>query len=249
MSGDTTFFPSMQKLVEWAEAAVRRSVNHLAQKTLVIVRNMAPLHDKDLYEPSVLKDKLLNDLQDLWEGSQSLTKFRNDFNSKQEQTTQNKIFDNWDLLGKFFSTVEFCDIPDTARAETPDDIFKQYRALRSVIVQASQESQKRRAKAWMQYNVPTLSHILNKAFEHFRTSDLPFDFHKAARNDNPSPTSLSDHVANFIRHVHLTERFSKSENFMADVIAICLVSRVLRTFISGMDNLCYLLKNMILMFR
>jgi energy-coupling factor transporter ATP-binding protein EcfA2 len=245
MSGDTAFFPSMQRLVEWAEAAVRRSVNHLAQKTLVIVRNMEPLHNKDLYEPSLLKDKLLNNLQDLWEGSPTLTKFREDFNSKQQHTTSNKIFDNWDLLGKFFSAIEVCYIPDTARADTADDLFKQYRALRSVIVQASQESQRRRAKAWMQHNVPTLSHILNNAFEHFRTSDLPFDFYKAARNDNPTPTSVSDHVANFIRHVHLSESFSKSENFMANVIAICLVSRVLRTFIY--DNF-YILKYMTLIF-
>jgi hypothetical protein len=233
MSGDTDFCPAMQRLVEWAEAAVHRSVNHLAQKTLVIVRNMAVLHDEDLYNASNLKEKLFQDLGDLWKGSPILEKFRDDFNSKQKSDAH-KIFDNWDLLEKFFSAIEVCYIPDTTRARTANEIFKQYRALRSVIVQASQKSQKRRAKAWMQYNVPTLSHILSSAFEHFRTSDLPFDFHKAARNDNPTPKSLSDHVANFIRHVNLTTLFS--DDMMANIIAICLVSRILRTFNSGMDG-------------
>jgi hypothetical protein len=229
MSGDTELYPSMQRLVEWATSAVHRSVNHLAHKTLVVVRNMAVLHSTELYNENTLRSSLFLNLEPLWTGSPILEDFRNTFNEKQS-SNNHMIYDNADLLGKFFSDIWFCYIPDASKAP-PSQIFKQYQALRHQIVEASQESQKLRAKAWMQYNVPTLSHILNRAFEHFRTSDKPFDFYKAARNDNPNPAAVSDHIANFIRHLHLAPSFPPQ--MITEIISICLVTWALRTFGSG----------------
>ncbi|OCK87877.1 uncharacterized protein K441DRAFT_670005 [Cenococcum geophilum 1.58] len=226
MSGDNQLFPDMQRLVEWAASAVYRSVNHLAQKTLIIVRNMAVLDHKDLYEAKKLKENLLKHLPPLWRGSPLLERFRNDFNSKQN-TYDKKIHDNDDLLHKFFSKVRACNIPDT-RTATLHKTFEQYQDLRQQIVDASERSQLLRSKNWMQYNIPMLSHILNHAFEHFRTSDEPFDFYKAARNDNPNPVSVSDHISNFIRHLYLLPSFPSE--MISKVIAVCLVTWTLRNF-------------------
>lgn len=226
MSGDSELFPDMQRLVEWAASAVYRSVNHLAQKTLIIVRNMATFDHDELYSAKTLKENLFHNLPLLWKGSPVLEKFRHDFNSKQD-TYDHRIHDNRDLLRKFFSKVRACNIPNTKTAPL-HKTFQQYQDLRRQIVSASHRSQLLRSKNWMQYNVPMLSHILNHAFEHFRTSDEPFDFYKAARNDNPNPVSVSDHISNFIRHMYLFPKFPPE--MISNVIAVCLVTGTLRNF-------------------
>lgn len=226
IKGDADFSQAMRKLVEWAASAVHRAVNHLAQKTLVIVRNMSEFHDRELYDANILKTNLFRGLNNLWEGSAILGRFRDDFNKRQHRRAH-RIDSNADLLSKFFSDVRVCYIPDKARAPA-NETFKQYQTLRNQIVEASQESQILRSKAWMQYNVPTLSHILDRAFEHFRTSRDPFDFYLAARNDNPNPKSVSDHIANFLRHLHLASGFPPA--MVSEVISISLVSWALRTF-------------------
>lgn len=232
MSGDSELFPDMQRLVEWAASAVYQSVNHLAQKTLIIVRNMANFDHEDLYSAEKLKESLLTNLAPLWKGSPLLENFRNDFNSKQN-ANEHKIHDNNGLLCKFFSEVRACNIPNTRTAPL-HKTFEQYQDLRHQIVDASQRSQLLRSRNWMQYNVPMLSHILNRAFEHFRTSDAPFDFYKAARNDNPNPVYVSDHISNFIRHLHLLPKFPAE--MIAKVIAICLVTGTLRNFGLGRQH-------------
>jgi energy-coupling factor transporter ATP-binding protein EcfA2 len=230
MDGDTKFFPTMQRLVEWAASAVYRSVNHLAQKTLIIVRNMAKLDDEELYSAKDLKKRLLNkELPKFWETSPLLKDFVDNFNNKQN-AYDHKIVDNNDLLKKFFSKVRACNVPDTRTAPL-EKAFEQYQDLRNQIVDASETSQLLRSKNWMQYNVPMLSHILNHAFEHFRTSDKPFDFYQAARNDNPNPVSVSDHISNFIRHLHLLPTFPPE--MIPEVIAICLVTWARRNFELG----------------
>lgn len=230
MSGDTEVFPDMQRLVLWAASAVYRSVNHLSEKTLIIVRNMAALDDESLNSSETLKESLLGEnLAPLWTGSPVLEAFVEDFNKKQK--TQNRqIHTNDELLHKFFSKVRCCNIPN-AKTAPLHQAFKQYQDLRQQIVQASNKSQLQRTRNWMQYNVPMLSHILNRAFEHFRTSDEPFDFYKAARNDNPNPVSVSDHISNFIRHLQSVPNYPPE--MIPKVIAVCLVTGTLRNFSQG----------------
>ena len=71
-----------------------------------------------------------------------------------------------------------------------------------MILQASEASQKNRSKVWLNYNVPTMSHMINRAFEHFRMEDNAFDFYYAARQDNPNPRSPAEHIATLLRHAH-----------------------------------------------
>lgn len=207
-----------------------RSVNHLAQKTLIIVRNKETFDHADLYEAKSLKDNLLKNQRPFWTGSALLERFRNDYNSKQTKY-DHKIHDNDDLLRKFFSKVRACNIPHTKTTSLLKS-FQQYQDLRHQIIDASQKSQSLRAKNCMQYNVPMLSHILNNAFEHFRTSDEPFDFYKAARHDNPNPISVPGHISNFIRHLFSLGQFPPG--MVSKVIAFSLVTWTLRNFGLGM---------------
>lgn len=236
MSSDGEFFTDMQRLVEWAASAIHRSVNHLAKKTLIIVRNKATVDYETFFEAEELKQNLLDSLSrydatPLWKGSPLLQNFRDDFNSKQNKD-ERQIHDNYDLLKRFFVDIRACNIPDS-RTTPLDKTFRQYLDLRSQIVDASSRSQFLRAKNWMQYNVHILSHILNRAFEHFRTSDEPFDFFKAARNDNVNPASTSGHISNFITHLQGLPSFPPE--MPSKVIATCLVTwATLRNFKTGL---------------
>ncbi|KAF2094251.1 hypothetical protein NA57DRAFT_80664 [Rhizodiscina lignyota] len=221
---DQTFQADMQRLMEWSAAAIYNSVNHVAHKTLIIVRNMPVLHNADLFEPQILKSTLFRNLKPLWEASVPLTEFVKNYNSGQIQRAE-KIEVNEDLFRVFFQNINACYIPDK-RGRPAAELFKQYGLLRDQITRASFEGQKNRRKCWIQYNVPALSHILNRAFEHFRTSDKPFDFYVAARNDNPNPVSMGEHIANLLRHLH--ELRSENPLIRARIIAICLVCWAMR---------------------
>ncbi|EON61597.1 hypothetical protein W97_00812 [Coniosporium apollinis CBS 100218] len=223
---DTTFHTEMQRVLEWAVSALYQSVNHVAQKTLIIVRNMPGFHAAKLYNEQTLKSALFDNLEPLWQDSPLLREFLSKYNLGHAREAH-KIKANDELLKIFFHEVKVCYIPDKARAPT-SEAFEQYRQLRSQIERASQGAQEIRQKSWTQYNVPALSHILNRAFEHFRTSDDPFDFYTAARNDNPSPVSISDHIANFLRH--LQQLSSIEPGMQSRVISLCLVTWALRHF-------------------
>lgn len=238
----------LQRLIEWAASAVDKSVNHLAQKTLIIVRNMAGRHATEFYDRQFLKKSTFDSLANLWDGSPALGEWRKEYNKK-HSLWQRQIFTNDGLFSVFFQKVEVCYIPDKAKAPT-DQIFQQYRELREQIVQASQAGQEIRSRSWTQYNIPTLSHLLNRAFEHFRTSEKPFDFYKAARKDNPNPVSVSDHIANFLRHIRLSrDKVAKmsprayghlsperADKIFPQVVSTCLVSWAVRNLTQGTDH-------------
>jgi hypothetical protein len=226
---DTTLQAEMHRVLEWAASAVFKSVNQSARRTLIIVRNMAGFHDSHLYDKDVLKSSLLGNLKPLWAGSTILAKFRQDYNKSQPNYNM-RIHDNRDLFQLFFQDICVCYIPDKIRAEH-EEVFRQYQDLRRMIVSACHESQTRKARNLMQHNVPTLTHILQRAFEHFRTSNLPFDFYDAARKDNPNPVSMADHITNFLRHYHESpEAADAPDGFLSQVVSISLVSWALRTF-------------------
>ena len=226
---DTTLQVEMERVLEWASSAVFKSVNQAARRSLIIVRNMAGFHDSHLYDKEVLKSSLLGNLKPFWEGSAELARFRHEYNKSQHRYDL-KIHDNRDLFQLFFQEISVCYIPDKARAEN-DDVFEQYRELRRLIVHASHESQIRKARSLMQHNVPTLTHVLKRAFEHFRTSNSPFDFYDAARKDNPNPVSMADHISNFLRHFHDSQNTTHGQDvIVSQVVSISLVSWALRTF-------------------
>lgn len=220
----------MQRLLEWAASAVNKSVNHLAQKTLVVVRNMTNRHTNKLYDEDVLKHSIFDNLGPLWKSSEQLKRFRDAYN-RSNTFSQRGIHSNRDFFAVFFQKIDFCYIPDKDKAPT-DEIFKQYQRLRKQIVRASEAGQEVRSKSWTQYNIPTLSHLLLRAFEHFRISDTPFDFYQAARKDNPNPASISDHISNLLRHLQLSK--IKEPEIFAKVVSICMVSYALRNFEQGM---------------
>lgn len=197
---DSIIYNSIKTILEWAAAAVLNSVNHTSPKTLVIVRQ-GGRHYKDFYDPEKLKTSYLRHEQKLWDGSKILEDFVEEYNSKQEMTEC--IYDNEALCRLMFADIHCCYIPNIEMdGVQPKELFYQYHHLRQTIDNASKASQKSREDSWTQYNVPTFSSLLLKAFEHFSTSDLAFDFYSAARNDNPAPEGYADHVANFLRLIN-----------------------------------------------
>jgi len=226
---DTTFSEDLTHLFEWAASAVFKSVNNPSRKSLIIVRNMAASHDKRFYDKGFLRSTYFTGLKNLWEGSSELKDFVHMYNSQQDRN-ERFIRSNNDLFRLFFDSISCCYIPDVRNVRgEPDELFNQYRNLRNEIIHAPQDDQLTKSPTWMKWNVPTLTHIINRAFDHFRTSDGPFDFYDAARNDNASPSSTSDHIANFLRHAYESSYQSGNVNgLISEVISICLVIREAR---------------------
>jgi patatin-like phospholipase/acyl hydrolase len=221
---------SITSILEWAAAAVLNSINHPSRKSLIIVRHMANSRRPELYDDAFLQRLYLKPSPEVWKGSKVLEKFVADYNSKQD--TRDCIYKNADLYRVLFSDISCCCIPNKNSVDCqPEELFRQYQHLRSKLDYASTQAQSLRQKGWTQYNVPALSSILVKAFEHFRLSDEAFDFYLAARKDNPTPRSFPDHIANFLR-LALRSPLAAStvEKMIQQNIALSFVTWALRNF-------------------
>ena len=212
--------------MEWAASAVHNSVNQAVHKTLIVVRNMPELHNTKFYNSAELDKSLFKSLRPLWEGSAILRDFKQKHDAMFMYESQ-KIHNNKDLFDIFFKSHQAVYIPSNSKAPV-EDIYTQYQALRRQIDRACEISQEGRHRSWTQYNVPTLTHLLNRAFEHYRTSDRPFDFFTAARKDNPDLNSPADHIANFLSRTW-KYRESRFPLFTA-AVSVSLVNYVLRNY-------------------
>jgi hypothetical protein len=225
----------LTRVLEWASAAVHRSVNHPSRKTLIIVRNMPNFHDRTFYTKENLEEKYLQGHSKLWEASPTLQEFVNKYNADEERFDR-RINSNNRLYDVLFQKITCCYIPHEMRVKGKgsNELFDQYAALRKQIELASRDGQSLRASSFMQYSVPSLTHILSKAFEHFRTAEKPFDFYTAARMDNPNPKSMPDHVANLLSHaLDLHAEDEEIDTMLYDTVSVCLVIYTFRRFQDG----------------
>jgi hypothetical protein len=225
------------RVLEWASAAVLKSVNHPSRKTLIIVRNMPSFHDPALYKRDGLEEIYLRGHPNLWDDSPILREFVEGYNRKEERF-ELRITSNRRLYEVLFKKIRCCYIPRAKEVMGQShELFEQYKELRSVVELSVRDGNELRELSFMKYNVPTLSHILNRAFQHFSSSEEPFDFYLAARGDNPNPRSMPDHLANFLRHT--SEYFSNNDSMydmVIDVITISLVIYTQRLFESGKSH-------------
>ncbi|KAJ9144763.1 hypothetical protein NKR19_g6375 [Coniochaeta hoffmannii] len=233
---DTKIQMELTRVLEWASKAVHKSVNHPSRKTLIIVRNMANFHVPEFYDNEKLKNLYLSGHPKLWEDSEILREFVRDYNSKPDRPFVYRITTNERLYKALFNNIVCCYIPNKKSVKgRPQELFRQYQRLRDTIEASVREGLTLRAESVMQYNVPALTHILNRAFEHFTTSEQPFDFFLAARKDNPNPHSMIEHVANFLRHAFesATER-TAIDVMVKDVISVALLTYTYREFSEGL---------------
>jgi len=230
---DAKIKSELTRVLEWASKAVHKSVNHPSRKTLIIVRNMAnDLHDSRLYDNEVLKRLYLydSDYPKLWHESSILQEFVNEYNGKKDRSFVDRITTNDRLYKALFNKITCCYVPHRGKVKgKPQELFLQYQRLRITIEDSVREGLQLRAESVMQYNVPALTHILNRAFEHFTTSEQPFDFHIAARKDNPNPQSMREHLANFLRHIFETDA-NEVDDMAKDVISVALLIFTHRNF-------------------
>ena len=220
----------MRRLLEWAASAVKKSRHHRPQKTLIVVRNMPRgIHTPKFYDRSYLKNSLLGSLGNVWEHSSMLANFKRK-HDQDSKYVQSEIHSNDDFIRIFFQDVEFCYIPLNIRAPATE-VFDQYVQLRNLVVSATKKAQQVRSASWARYDVPTMSNLLSRAFDHFSRSSDPFDFYTAARKDNPTPVSLPGHIANLLRHMKTSTNGLDS---FAKIVAVCLISYVCRNFNQGL---------------
>jgi hypothetical protein len=213
----------MQRLLEWAASAVEKSVGRKSQKTLIVVRNGPPLHDKVLYADGRQQDSLFKSVTGkIWEHSPVLTDIKKRY--EKLDLMQDEIHDNDAFFKIFFQETRTCYIPRSDKAP-PDEIYQQYQQLRNLIEEGTEAGQRVRRISWTRYDVANMSHLLTRAFYHFAVSKDPFNFYNAARRDNATPISVPGHIANLLRHMQTSQ--NKLLSF-SEVVAACLISFVYR---------------------
>jgi hypothetical protein len=218
----------MQRLLEWAVSAVKKSISRHSPKTLLVVRNGPKMHSEDFYDDIDLKDKLFKHFGQVWDDSRILTGYKKAHDDKCTRW-EDKIHTNENFFGLFFRQTTICYIP-SIRNVSATQIYRQYLHLRKLVVDGVFKGQQVRSNSWARYDVPSMTHLLNRAFEHFAEFDQPFDFHVAARKDNPTPISIPGHIANLLRHLGTTTQ--QLESF-ENIVAICLVTYIYRSFDYG----------------
>ncbi|KIW92734.1 uncharacterized protein Z519_06582 [Cladophialophora bantiana CBS 173.52] len=221
----------MQRLLEWAVSAVKTSVRRSSPRTLLVVRNGPRDHHDSFYDDVDLKNEMFNDFGEIWDDSCILSayKIKHDF---QCSRTEDKIHDNDQYFGLFFRQTKICYIPSMQNRQPPDRVYQQYSHLRKLIVEGVQSAQKARSKSYFRHDVASAINLTNRAFRHFAEYDEPFDFHVAARKDNPTPISIPGHIANLLRHLGTTvEKFAKFEV----IVAIGLVAYNFRSSALGRE--------------
>jgi hypothetical protein len=221
----------LTRVLEWASAAVLKSVNHPSRKTLIIIRNMPSFHKPAFYDKEILEETYLRGHPNLWEDSTVLREFVEGYNKKEEKFDR-RITNNRRLYEVLFHKIICCYIPHAKEVMGQShELFDQYKSLRNLIELSVRDGNTLRERSFMQYNVPALSHILNRAFEHFSSSEDPFDFYLAARGDNPNPKSMPDHLAIFLRHAF--ELLGGNENMAFEVVTVSLLVYTQRNFERG----------------
>jgi hypothetical protein len=228
---DTSLQKSLTQLFGWAASAVFKSINNPSRKTLIIVRHKADRHDTSLYDETFMKDTFLDQLDTLWAGEPELRALVDRYNS-QQTIAERRIWTNDHLFKLFFDDIKCCYIPGIDKVKKkPEELFQQYCQLGKQIAHAAHKAQHGATQSWTSYNVPMLNRVLKSAFDHFRESDDPFDFCKAARNENSQPQSPADHFANFLRHLFACEANIDPRalgQLMSDAFVICLIIREIR---------------------
>jgi hypothetical protein len=217
-------------VLERAAMAVRKSVNDPSQKTLIIVRHISFRHEPALYNENELERLYLRGHLNLWDDSPILSEFVDTYNRYQDKT-ERQITSNESLYKVLFHNIRCCYIPQAREvAERPQELYIQYRKLRQLVDLSVREGIKLRERALMKFNVPQKSHIIDLAFAHFSSSEMPLDFHLVAREAISNSKYAPEHFANFLRHIEHFGKNDTTKRMVFDVMALSLVVWVQRNF-------------------
>jgi hypothetical protein len=235
---DTKLLPQLRAVLEWASAAVYKSINHASRKTLIIVRHKSELHKAELYQEGKLASQFLDGHPPLWTVSDILKDFVTKYNRSEPVFTK-RIMTNQRLYEILFRRIICWYVPNKDNPKvSPARLVRQWTGLRNHIESAVRDEEMIVSAANMKYNVPELSRVLGKAFEHFTTSEDPFDFYLAAQRDNPSPVSMEGHIGNFLRHAYGYKnnhgsQLGDPDKMITDVVVASLLTWTTRRFQHG----------------
>ena len=228
----------LMEVMEWAVAAFHQTINQPSRKTLIIVQHTFEQHVPAFYEEDFLSELWLEDDSNLWTVSQSLNDFVRKYNANQPDFRK-RITTNRRLYDTLFRRIMCWYVPSWERVE-PSAVVRQWAGLRQRIEIAVRDEQSLRSVANMKRNVIETSDILSKAFVHFATSDLPFDFYLAARKHDSNPFTMASHLANFLahgyRHAETIPDIHAVDSMLIDAIVAALLTWMMRRFSQGMGQ-------------
>jgi hypothetical protein len=177
----------VEKLVEWAAAALEKSSNQPVLPHGIIVLNAsANSTEPRLWDPDVATNELLKSL--------SKTVFHDKFKNyaKFWRERQRPIDTVEELLQCYYSSIKVIRIPTAGRSTLiADQISKLYRCIQSNCTDA----RLRKGGLRIILDADDLQPYLQYAFDHFANDlDIPFDFVQASFVNSPIPSDFGGNI-------------------------------------------------------
>lgn len=148
--------------------------------TLIIAINKANSFSANMYDEGFLEHALFDGWPRIWESSATLNALKEN-HDRNVKARDDLISTNEQFFRLFFQQVRMCYIPQRGKDEIlgDDKLYDQYGALRTMVMEGSMEGQKSRSSTYSRFDFPTVAHLLDKAFEHYATSDQSFGWYAA----------------------------------------------------------------------
>lgn len=178
----------LEKLVEWAAAALEKSSNQPALPHAIVVLNASDNDiDPGLWDCDSARSQLLQSLPGTINKNAVFKKYAQFWRDRKRP-----IEAVTDLLNAYYASVNVVRIPTKGR---PNLIQEQVLKLYSQITQGCDLSHRRKAELCMLLDADELQPYLQFAFDHFaRDLDTPFDFVQASFVNSPIPLNFGGNI-------------------------------------------------------
>ena len=221
----------VERLIEWAAAAIGRSTNQPVLPHVIIALNGSENKiDPAQWHVNCATRKLMTSIGEALSKPSLKEYARSRSNSTREIRTAE------DLLLSYYCSVRVVRIPTQGRPQLIND---QVDKLYKEISQNCQASRQAKRKVRMLLNADELQPYLQLAFDHFSsTLDTPFDFVKAYLLHNPIPADFAGNITKLA--IKMMQRWENRLDAvgifkeLSPMIASCIMLDAARHKIKGM---------------
>ncbi|KAF2650662.1 hypothetical protein K491DRAFT_697115 [Lophiostoma macrostomum CBS 122681] len=215
----------LSKLIEWASAAMEKSLNQPTLPHAVIALNATDMGvDENEWDPKHATDALMSTVADAINRDPSYQSHADFWRNRGKRVRTMK-----DLLECYYSSITVVRIPVKGRYMKIDE---QVQKLHKTLFQRCNESFRAKRKSRMLSNSEELNVYLQCAFDHFSHDlDTPFNFMDAGFKISAIPLDLGGNILKLAVAIRDCRRFTDPRNIFNELswfVASCISLDIVR---------------------
>ncbi|EMC99209.1 hypothetical protein BAUCODRAFT_146182 [Baudoinia panamericana UAMH 10762] len=217
----------LERLVDWAQAALEKSSNQPVLPHAIIALNACENDiPVELWDVDTATSRLLADMSRTVHQNATFKKHAEFWRVRDRQ-----IDSVQDLLHAYYRSVRVVRIPTNGR---PKLIDEQVMKFSEGIQQASNEARDKKAELRMLFDADEFQPYLQEAFDHFaKDLNTPFDFVQASLKNSPIPSDFGGNILKLaLQIMHRWKNLAKGDTIfeeMSYVVASCIMLDAART--------------------